>query len=66
MANSFSDFFLHNVEGTVYPVLKHLLCNKSNYPPYSTIAAILVFFVYLQITPCCLVLKLEIQLNIFP
>ena len=58
MATSFSDFFLHDVEGTVYPVLKHPLCNKSNYPPYSKMAVILVFFVYLQIIPCCLALEL--------
>ena len=34
--------------------------------PYSKMAVILVFFVYLQISPCCLVLKLKIQKNIFP
>ena len=33
--------------------------------PYSKMAAILVVFVHLQISPCCLVLKLEIQKNIF-
>ena len=33
--------------------------------PYSKMAAILVFFCLLANSPCCLVLKLEIQKNIF-
>ena len=39
------------------------------YTPHSKMAAILVFFyllTMLQISPCFLVLKLEIQKNIFP
>ena len=34
--------------------------------PYSKMATIQWSFVCLQISPCCLVLKLEIQKNIFP
>ena len=41
------------------------LMNYIGNTPHSEIVAILVFFVYLQNSPCCLVLKLEIQKNIY-
>jgi len=52
-------YFLEEVESMFSVFL-------SSYTPYSKMAAIMLFYCFLQITPCCLVLKLEIQKNIFP
>ena len=39
---------------------------REKHTRYSKIAAFKYSFVYFQISPCCLVLKREIQKNIFP